>query len=75
MLIRILVVAGVLMLAVQACSTEHNNDTAKTAQTLPSEPTHVWKDQVNTLKKAQQVEQTMDQAYRQRDAAMEQQSQ
>ena len=55
-----------------ACSTQ---DEESTSADVASEPQHPWKDQEKALRKAEQVEQDMMDAYQRRDEEMEKQEQ
>jgi len=59
-----------LLVNLSACSPEPEQ-----SQAVSSEPGHVWKEQVNALHKAEQLEQDMGKAFQQRDAELERQMQ
>lgn len=63
-----LVVNGLLILCLQACSP---GDEARETAMSGGEPQHVWKEQVKALEKAQNLEQDMNQAWQQRNRAID----
>ena len=68
----ILVLLGLLIIALQACSSGSDESATTEAK---EEPQHVWKDQVKALDKAKNLEQDMNKAFEQRNQEMEKQMQ
>ena len=58
---------AVLLLAAAGCSPQNDEPTAAAP---PAEPQHVWKEQVQTLDKARQVEDTLMDAQQRRAASL-----
>ena len=68
----ILVLSGLLIVALQACSPGSDEPAVNEAK---EEPQHVWKDQVKALDKAKNLEQDMNKAFEQRNQEIEKQTQ
>lgn len=68
MMKNLLIICGLLVLAGCSKTAEQSDSAAGTSQ-----PGHVWQDQVQTLDKARQVEQTVLDAARARDQQLEKQ--
>ncbi len=72
MKLKTLVLSGLMMGVLQACSPGSDESVATEAN---EEPQHVWKDQVKALDKAKNLEQEMNEAFEQRSREMEKQAQ
>ena len=68
----ILVLLGLLIISLQACS-QGGDEQAPVQKS--EEPQHVWKDQVKALDKAKNLEQDMNKAFEQRNQEIEKQTQ
>lgn len=69
---NILVLSGLLIVALQACSPSSDEPVPARKN---GEPQHVWKDQVNALDKAKNLEKDMNKAFEQRNRDIEKQTQ
>lgn len=68
---RILVLAGLLMLLLQSCTPK---DEASTDAAQERNNGHLWEEQVKTLEKARNLQNDLNESYRQRAEEIEKQS-